>query len=53
MSSLEESFQKGCEAREIPGVVLLAADKSGMPSLTLSPNKDELVANPHIRYLSI
>ena len=30
MASLEEQFQKACEEREIPGVVLLASSSKSM-----------------------
>ena len=30
MSSFEEAFHAACESGELPGVILLAADKEGM-----------------------
>jgi len=34
MSSLEEQFQKACDAGDIPGVVLVASDAKGTPAFS-------------------
>jgi hypothetical protein len=36
MPSFEEKIKEACDAREIPGVVLLAVDKTGISSIMSS-----------------